>query len=379
MQPSPACTQQRWVLMIWRHWPLQQGDPPPGMQTAPRGVQELQNPPMQLRPEQQSLFPSQRAPRLWHTQRPPVHDIAPQQSAPEVHAPIAATHAQRPPVHCAPLQQSLLPVHAPPAGLQQLPLDGFVGEPVHVSDPQQLGPPERHDPPDITQVEPIIWQVPPWQTSGDMQSLLPVHPPPIVCRVQRPPLQLSSPQQSVSRAQLPPSARQQRSVPCELLHMVPVAQPGVPPGVHVEPAGSGVEPEAQVEPAQVRPMQQSPEPEHADPLAPQERHSPPTQVSAEFEQRFMSQQRWPSPPQTVVLARHTFDMQVKPASHALRPQQGSPSPPQDIIPEPGRQVPLLHVSPELHAEVPQHDCPSAPHAVIPPPPASVPVPPPDAA
>ena len=49
--------------MIWRHWPLQQGDPPI-MHTAPRGVQELQNPSMQLSPEQQSEFVSQRDPRL---------------------------------------------------------------------------------------------------------------------------------------------------------------------------------------------------------------------------------------------------------------------------------------------------------------------------
>lgn len=311
-----------------------------------------------------------------------MHDIAPQQSAPERHVPLACTQAHRPPVHAAPLQQSAPLVQAPPAALQQVPLDGFVAEGVHESEPQQLGPPERHAPPDETHIAPIIWQVPPWQTSGDMQSLLLVHPPPIVCRVHRPPVQLSSPQQSVSRAQLPLSPRQQRSVPCESAHIVPLAQPGVPPGVQVEPAGSGAVPVVHCEPEQVSPVQQSPDAEHAEPLAPHARHSPPTQVSAEFEQRFMSQQRWPSPPHTVVVARHTFAMQVKPASHAPRPQQGSPSPPQDIIPLPGRHVPLMHDRPALHAEVPQQASPSAPHAPPPgvPPPASVPIiPPPPAA
>jgi hypothetical protein len=116
VQPSPVCTQQRWVLMICRHWPLQHGEPPPAMHTAPRGVQLLQTPPMQLSPLQQSEFPSQREPRFWHTQRPPVHDIAPQQSEPVRHAPIAAAHAQRPPVHAAPLQQSASVMHDDSAG-----------------------------------------------------------------------------------------------------------------------------------------------------------------------------------------------------------------------------------------------------------------------
>lgn len=64
MQPSPTCTQHRCVEMICRHWPAQQGDPPPGMHTAPRGVQLLQKPPMQLRPLQQSVSASQAAPRF---------------------------------------------------------------------------------------------------------------------------------------------------------------------------------------------------------------------------------------------------------------------------------------------------------------------------
>lgn len=62
VQPSPCCTQQRVELINRRHWPAQQGGPPM-VQVAPRCVQELQTPPMQLSPEQQSVLLAQRLPR----------------------------------------------------------------------------------------------------------------------------------------------------------------------------------------------------------------------------------------------------------------------------------------------------------------------------
>ncbi len=378
MQPSPACTQQRCVEMIWRHCPLQQGEPPPGIHTAPRGVQELQKPPMQLSPLQQSVLLSQAAPRFWQVHRPPVHDMRPQQSEPVAQVPLAAAQAQRPPVQAAPLQQSLPLVHAPPALLQQRPVVGDEGVPVHESEPQHEGPPDMHAAPALMHIAPIIWQRPPVHVRGDMQSELLVHGPLAVCCAQRPLRHVVLPQHCVSLEHEPPLAAQQRSVPLAFAQVVPEAQPGIPPGVQGEPGGSGPTPLVHCDELQVRPMQQSPEPLHAAPLAAQDRHRPPTQVSAEFAQRSMSQQRWPSAPHTVLVARHTFDMHVKPASHALRPQQGSPLPPQEVMPMPGRHTLLVQVSPALQAEVPQQASPSPPHAPVmpPPPPPGVPPPPP---
>lgn len=202
----------------------------------------LQTPPMQLSPLQQSVSASQVAPRFWQVQRPPVQAMRPQQSEPRVHMPFACVQAQRPPVQAAPLQQSEPLVHAPPASLQHRPVVGDEGVPVHDSDPQHEGPPDMHAPPAFTHIAPIIWQRPPWHVSGDMQSVLLVHGPFMVCCAHRPLRQAREPQHCVSLLHVPPLAPQQRFEPCAVAQVVPEAQPGIAPGVQGEPGGSGVVP-----------------------------------------------------------------------------------------------------------------------------------------
>lgn len=168
--------------------------------------------------------------------------MRPQQSAPEVHIPLAAVQAHLPPVHAAPLQQSAPVVHAPPLGLQHRPVVGLDGVPVQLSEPQHVVPPDMHAPPAEMHIAPILWQRPPWQVSGAMQSLLPVQGPPVICWVQRPLRQLIEPQHWLSVLHEPPLAPQQRLEPCDSAHDVPEAQEGIPPGVQGDPAGREVVP-----------------------------------------------------------------------------------------------------------------------------------------
>ena len=179
----------------------------------------------------------------------------------------------------------------------------------------------------------------------------------VVERAQRPLMQLSSPQQWRSVVHVPPSARQQSVSPCEAAHMVPLAHMGIPPGVQVEPAGSGViVPSTHVPLVHERPEQQGDIVLHVLPAALQRRQSPPTHESEGLVHSVMPvQQRWPSLPQMGVgeaPQRMVMVLQVKPDSHAARPQQGSPSPPQEV-PEVGLHVPDMHESPDAQAVPPQ--------------------------
>lgn len=285
---------------------------------------------------------------------PPLQVSPPQQSAATEQRPPAIEHAQRPPVHDAPLQQSEFDVHAPPPRLQHVPMVVALVA-LHESEPQQRG----LDPPQVAPPMPHmaldIWHWPLLHTCPVGQSMLLVHC--VVERAQRPLMQLSSPQQWRSVVQVPPSARQQSVSPCEDAHMVPLAHMGIPPGMQAEPAGSGViVPSTHVPLVHERPEQQGDEVLHVLPAALQRRQRPPTHESEGLVHSAMPvQQRWPSLPQMGVgdaPQRMVIVLQVKPDSHAARPQQGSPSPPQDM-PEVGLHVPDMHESPEAQAVPPQ--------------------------
>ncbi len=116
-------------------------------------------------------------------------------------------------------------------------------------------------------LEPIV-HVPLWQVRPVVQSEFEVQLPPAPLRAQCPLRHDSPPQHSSSLMHAPDSARQQRSVPCELEHVVPVAHGGIPPGVHAPPAGVGVVvPFEHVPLTQVRPEQHALIAEHAVPTA----------------------------------------------------------------------------------------------------------------
>lgn len=210
----------------------------PDIHDAPRAVHSPHTPPRHDRPLQQSLLAEQALPRLRHWHVPFWQVIEPQQSLLALHWVPAVAQAQRPPVHDRPLQHSALLVQVPPAGLQHRPEVLLVLD-VQVTEPQHDGPPVMHVCPAWIHIVPIIWQRPPWHTSGDWQSLLCVHAPPSVCRLQRPLRQESSPQHCASEVHVPESPRQQRVAPCAVAHIVPLSH--MPwPGVHEPPAGMGV-------------------------------------------------------------------------------------------------------------------------------------------
>ena len=284
MHPSFCCTQQREVLMIWRHCEGEQHAMVPddeAVQVSPARVQSLQTPPEQELPEQQSLSALHDCPRGRHAQRPPTQVIDPQQSADVAQVALAAAQAQRPPVQAAPLQHSLPDEHAPPARLQHVPVVPDVVE-LHEIDAPELDaqqrvpvvPDEQAMPGDAHMVvppsvplEPMV-HVPLWQVRPVMQSEFEVQPPPALLREQCPLRHERPPQHSSSLMHAPDSARQQRSVPCELEQVVPVAHGGIPPGVQAPPAGVGVVvPLEQVPLTHVRPEQHALIAEHAVPTA----------------------------------------------------------------------------------------------------------------
>ncbi len=94
---------------------------------------------------------------------------------------------------------------------------------VHVTEPQQVGPPVMQVCPAWMHMAPIITQRPPWHTSGDMQSLLWVQAPFSAWRLHRPLRQVRVPQHWVSAVHAPASPRQQRVEPCACEHMVPLS------------------------------------------------------------------------------------------------------------------------------------------------------------
>lgn len=299
VHPSPCCTQQNVDVISDRHCDGEQHAAPlPGVHVEPMVAHIEHTPLLQVSPEQQSPLPSQLWPRARHWHVPSTHVASPQQSELAEQRIPAGAQAQVPPLHARPLQQSPAPVHASPAALQQRPV---VPAPVQLSEPQQRSMEvDEHDAPAIAHIEPAARHWPLWQVSPGSQSSSRLQSPPAMLRRQVPERQASSPQQSVSRVQRPDSARQQRSSPCALAHIVPEAHAGVEPGVQAEPGGSGVVPLVHVDPEQVSPVQQSPPDEHAEPDEPQLWQVPPTQESEGLVQRSMAQQRWPSPPQTGV-------------------------------------------------------------------------------
>lgn len=152
--------------------------------------------------------------------------------------------------------------------------------PVQLTVPQQRAPPVMHAPPDDTHAVPLAVHTPLWQVLPVVQSESRVHAPGGGLRWHVPPRHVSELQQSVSRVQLPATARQQRVSPWSSAQVVPVAQPGVAPAVHGVPGGSGVVPDVQVVPEHVSPEQQGLLLEHAVPDAPHAWQVPPTHESA---------------------------------------------------------------------------------------------------
>ncbi len=292
MQPSFCCTQQREVEMICRHCEGEQHAAVPvaaAVQVSPGRVQSLQTPPEQL-PVQQSVSALHEAPRERQAQRPLTQVIEPQQSAVLEHEAFEAAQAQRPPVHAAPLQHSLPDEQLPPARLQQVPIVLAVAVLHEIEAPpldaqqrvvvEQAMPGVAHievppsAPPDDEVHVPLVQVRPVAQSEFDAQ------PPPAMLRAQCPLRHESPPQHSSSLMHAPDSARQQRSAPCDVAHMVPVAQGGIPPGVHAPPAGVGVVvPFEHVPLTQVRPEQHALMAEHAVPAALQCWQSPPTQLN----------------------------------------------------------------------------------------------------
>ena len=246
------------------------------MQVSPACVQLLQTPPEQELPAQQSESALHDWPRGRQAQRPPTHVIEPQQSPDDEQVAFEAAHAQRPPVHAAPLQHSLDDEQAPFARLQQVPI--VLAEAVlHEIDAPALDAQQRvvveQAMPGVAHIDvppspplPDMVHVPLVQVSPVAQSEFEVQPPPAMLREHRPPRHERPPQHSSSLMHAPISARQQRSEPCDVAHMVPVAQAGIPPGIQAPPAGTGVVvPFEHVPLVQVRPEQHALEAEHAVP------------------------------------------------------------------------------------------------------------------
>ncbi len=394
MQPSFCCTQQRLVLMIWRHCEGEQHAAVPdaeAMHVSPARVQSLHTPPEQELPPQQSESAVHDWPLGRHAQRPPTQVIEPQQSAEVMHVAFDAAHAQWPLVHAAPLQHSAPDEQAPPARLQQVPVVPPV--PLHeidAPDPlaQQRVPvaPDEHAMPGDAHIvvppsPPLMGDVhvPLRHSRPDAQSEFAVHPPPAALRAQWPERHESEPQHSSSEVHAPDSARQQRVAPCELEHIVPIAHAGIDPGVHAPPAGTGVlVPSTQVPDEHVRPEQHALDAEHAEPAPLQWRQRPPTHWSEGLVHSEPDvQQRCPSLPHTGVVdisqRRGVPVLHVSPGSHAAVPQHAWPIDPQ-AVPMPGWHVPLMHERPALQALVPQHISPSPPQLAPGPVPPSVPPP-----
>ncbi len=352
------------------------------VQVSPARVQSEHTPPEQVAPPQQSESAVHDWPRGRHVQRPPVHVSEPQQSADVVQVALAAAQAQRLFVQAAPLQQSAPDAHAPPARLQQVPVVPpvplhAIDEPIELAQQRVPEVPEEQAMPGVAHAVPVPPSVTP--PSGPVEGMVhtperhsrPVlqsefaeHDPPAALRAQRPLRQLSPPQHSSSEVQVPDSLRQQRRVPCDEAHMVPVAHAGMPPIVQAPPAGTGVlVPSTHVPLEHVRPEQHALDAEHAVPTPLHRRHRPPTHWNAELVHSVPEvQQRCPSPPHTGVVEasqRRVIMLQVKPGSHAAVPQHDCPMPPH-VAPEVARHDPLMHARPALQAVPPQQVSPSPP-------------------